>query len=506
MNEPWPTSEGSGSACGLGFIPRVRMGWAVLLMSALAGTGAWSSRAAVAVPSEPSIEELRLLIPAEIRPDRRAVPDEDNAALLLVALMRHGSIPEPDVREALRTLGSWKEPDPSDSEVAMVGSWLLKNGESMRQIRSAARRNSCLFPAPSVTNPADGLGVLMPVLDGLLCDARLHWKEGARSEAIAELGDALTVGQRVMQGSRTLIHYLISASIQRRTLDAIAAAALSPTGNKAELQRMAGLLSAPPDPTALFRACLRSELSDFILPATRLEVICSNYSGFRTNTLIMAIYPEEIHRPLQLVLDPKLLAIHPRPFDSAGAMRAQVAHWTSVDQRVNAPWSTNAPPDLSEAVRARFVADVEPVEEELDGEELPLSDEAVARAAPLFVKVENPVGRLMASLPSMSERLPVRAIEAGTRWRAVATVVAVRRWALDHGGALPDSLESLVDGGLLPGLPRDAFSGKPLNYSRRRGLVWSVGENARDDDGKLDPGFDGTHDDLSWPVIPGTQR
>ncbi|MEN9676990.1 MAG: hypothetical protein RIS76_2886, partial [Verrucomicrobiota bacterium] len=142
-------------------------------------------------------------------------------------------------------------------------------------------------------------------------------------------------------------------------------------------------------------------------------------------------------------------------------------------------------------------------EEELDGEELPLSDEAVTRAAPLFRKLENPLGRLLASLPDFNGRTHQRAVEAETRFRALATVIALRRWAVDHGGAFPESLQRLVDAGLLPALPLDAFSGQPLLYAQRRGLVWSVGPNARDDDGKRDAGFEVADDDPSWSVTPG---
>lgn len=167
------------------------------------------------------------------------------------------------------------------------------------------------------------------------------------------------------------------------------------------------------------------------------------------------------------------------------------------------PWSTNTLPDDIEVTRERFVGDFAPIEEELDGEDLPLSDEAVSRAAPLFQKMENPVGRLLASLPDFNGRILQRALEAETRSRALATVISIRRWALDHGGALPDSLQRLVDAGLLPALPMDAFSGQPLHYSSRRELMWSVGPNARDDDGKRDAGFEVAADDPSWSIAPG---
>ena len=43
------------------------------------------------------------------------------------------------------------------------------------------------------------------------------------------------------------------------------------------------------------------------------------------------------------------------------------------------------------------------------------------------------------------------------------------------------SLDVLVKGGLLSGLPLDMFSREPLKYSAMRGLLWSVGPNGVED-------------------------
>lgn len=62
-------------------------------------------------------------------------------------------------------------------------------------------------------------------------------------------------------------------------------------------------------------------------------------------------------------------------------------------------------------------------------------------------------------------------------------VLAVRRYALEHGEA-PPGLESLVPK-YLPELPRDPFDGMPLRYRREgeRVTIYSVGENQSDEGG-----------------------
>ena len=479
----------------------------ILAAASFLGLGGTVARAAVATSTEPTQEELSSMIPVEMRPDRRAVPDEDNAALPLKTAMRRAAVPSPDVKEALAVLSAWGKTlsVSPDTNTPLVRSWQHENAEALRIFRSAAKQSQCLFPSPSTTNVAEGLNVLVPLARGLLIEARLLWRDGSRTEAITELRNAVVISGHLIRGARTLLHYLVASSVRRQALEAIHTAALSPDCSEADLRQLAAVLSQPPDDATRLRECIRSELSDYIVPTTRLEIIQANFAGIQTNTAALLFYPEELHRPLTLIFDPKLLASHPQPLDALKSMRGSVDHWTAVDRRLAMPWSTNTLPDDIEATRERFVGDFAPIEEELDGEDLPLSDEAVTRAAPLFQKMENPVGRLLASLPDFNERTHQRTVEAETRFRALATVIALRRWALDHGGALPDSLQVLVDAGQLPALPLDAFSGQPLHYSSRRELVWSVGPNARDDDGKRDAGFEGIDDDPSWSVTPGSR-
>jgi hypothetical protein len=43
-------------------------------------------------------------------------------------------------------------------------------------------------------------------------------------------------------------------------------------------------------------------------------------------------------------------------------------------------------------------------------------------------------------------------------------------------GHLPSTLDSLVDGGYLPEVPRDPFDGAQFRYSPERRVIWSVGQ------------------------------
>jgi hypothetical protein len=77
--------------------------------------------------------------------------------------------------------------------------------------------------------------------------------------------------------------------------------------------------------------------------------------------------------------------------------------------------------------------------------------------------------------------------EAAAERRLAAAVLAARWYASDHGGALPARLDDLVPA-YLPALPLDplAEGGAPIRYvaDPDRPLVYSVGENGKDDGGR----------------------
>ena len=96
----------------------------------------------------------------------------------------------------------------------------------------------------------------------------------------------------------------------------------------------------------------------------------------------------------------------------------------------------------------------------------------------------RPLSRM--SLPSLHNVLPKE-----LRWvatlRCAQTAMALERWRLAHGGALPASLNELVPQ-YLAAVPEDPMDGKPLKYrtlaSSPGYVVYSLGEDGTDDGGK----------------------
>jgi len=80
-----------------------------------------------------------------------------------------------------------------------------------------------------------------------------------------------------------------------------------------------------------------------------------------------------------------------------------------------------------------------------------------------------------------------RDVEESMRIDLARIILAVERYRLSHAG-LPETVDQVVPA-YLAAVPEDPFSGAPLRYRRtERGfVVYSVGEDRKDDGGKLEP-------------------
>ena len=71
--------------------------------------------------------------------------------------------------------------------------------------------------------------------------------------------------------------------------------------------------------------------------------------------------------------------------------------------------------------------------------------------------------------------------QSDAQLQATRTILALRAYQLTHGN-LPPDLSALVPE-FLDEVPVDDFDGQPLRYSAERKIVYSVGQNLKDDGG-----------------------
>jgi len=97
---------------------------------------------------------------------------------------------------------------------------------------------------------------------------------------------------------------------------------------------------------------------------------------------------------------------------------------------------------------------------------------------------ENSIGRQVLASDAVTTSTDV---EESDRWRGyrdlVRILLASRVYRADHGGMLPDSASDLVP--LLGTWPTDPFNGKPMIYTPKKEVVYSVGKNLLDDGGQI---------------------
>jgi hypothetical protein len=117
--------------------------------------------------------------------------------------------------------------------------------------------------------------------------------------------------------------------------------------------------------------------------------------------------------------------------------------------------------------------------------------------------VDNPLGkRFTVDWGGVYDAVPAMYFRDTVHWESTRLILACRIYKLEHGGALPASLEALVGPGYLDSMPVDPYSGAPFKYDRGRGRIWSVGLNGVDDGGRDAPGGSANGKDLVWLVDP----
>ena len=115
--------------------------------------------------------------------------------------------------------------------------------------------------------------------------------------------------------------------------------------------------------------------------------------------------------------------------------------------------------------------------------EAKLPDQDLDQSGPVRMFLSgNSVGQIMYSwtifavVPSLAKKS-----QADTQLQATRIIFALRAYQLTHGN-LPSDLKALVPE-FLDAVPVDDFDGQPLRYSPDRNIVYSVGQNLKDDGG-----------------------
>jgi hypothetical protein len=146
------------------------------------------------------------------------------------------------------------------------------------------------------------------------------------------------------------------------------------------------------------------------------------------------------------------------------------------------------------------VAYLDYVQECIDILQSPMSQYRAAVDATQSRWLRGRKGVLFAHIGSAAFLLAREAVYVAPREMA-RVLLAVERYRLSHG-SLPDAIDSLVPE-YFASVPEDPHDGLPLRYRRldRGYMVYSVGEDQRDDDGKRQPPEDARKHNETWDVV-----
>ncbi len=112
-----------------------------------------------------------------------------------------------------------------------------------------------------------------------------------------------------------------------------------------------------------------------------------------------------------------------------------------------------------------------------------IPQERLQRLQARLATIDNPLGKHLASYLAPWDTLALPLVySADSRCGIVALAARAYHQRFQR---LPASLEQFVEAGILTQIPRAPF-GSELRYSRKKRIVWSVGRDGRDDNGRFE--------------------
>lgn len=372
----------------------------------------------------------------------RSVPEAENAApelLEAIAAWRHldtNGLPQP-------ANGS-SRPNPGAAWLAAAGAELVSNAVPLAQIHAALERPRSRYPVNLQTGVNLSFAHLSPakqVAQQLGAEARYAAETGDTERAMTALLAMLRTG-RTLEEEPLLISYLVRIALNAIAIDAAQAVISHGPLNEPGLRR-------------LQQAFVEAEATNHLGRAIAGER-CLILDGLNRPALQMfTAFAAPGNSAPQLF--PMIFA---RLYDLSGLKGNDLG------------FCLDRLDDLADGVThtsGNAIAPQQQLQDQIDslsswrGRLRPLSRQTL----PAFVKVLSKDLRSVATL------------------RCAQTALAVERWRLAHGNALPPALNALVPE-YLAAVPMDPMDGQPLKYHALSPgyVVYSIGEDGTDDGGK----------------------
>lgn len=440
-------------------------------------------------------------IPSDLLYEYRPFPKEENA----IECWRRASAVAVSAADTTRAaMGyAWLAGEKSDEDQrAAVRDWLKKNREAFRWMDESLKRSKAQWPARKPEDLQPEIIALSSLVRGRLVQADDLADQGEFRLASDSLKGSLKLAQAaVTADGAVLIHYLVGSSMRTVVQGGILRFAQRREVPVALIEDLLNDLKPLEDETNTYSRVLRAEFSLYAYPGVDIKKVADDWSKPVGEQVIEFLYPEELHRPFRILMDPGLVALHPKPYDQQVAIETAARYYRIYLTNVLCGWSNRS--DVLEKERertkAKLLEDIEDLMDLLEDEPVPLSRRGVAIGRELYSRIENPVGRIMACRLEAFSGNDRRVYQNRTEREAVRALLGITIFER-RKHQLPQSLKQLVEEGILPGVPMDFFASAPLKYSRERHLLWSVGVNGVNDDASDDGLSRWSSDDAVWKI------
>jgi hypothetical protein len=467
----------------------------IILMLVLSG-----GLALAAMAPDPAQEKPP--IPPDLYYDFKAVAPEDNAIIdwrRAVAL----EVPPGDRLTGVSKYAWTPEArEPSDEDLNALRSWLRRDKEALDLFNASLQKPKAQWPEQDPQNRQPELSALVHFTKARLVEADLLAKDKKLTNAVESLEGSLKLVQFGLDGDPASLQYILSTGVRTLTQRAMLRLAASSKIPEQLLGRLLKDLPRLDSETNTFTRVLRAGFTRYAYRTTDVRRLVESWSKISETNDALFIYPEELRRPFKVLLDPLLVAAHPKPLDEIAQINKDVLHYRIFRTNCLSAWTNRSQAvdeDRAETIE-QLKQDIQPLMDLVKDEPLPLSKQAADRARNAYLRIKNPIGRIFAGEISSLADGDARVFRCRTEREAVRAMIALLIFERQKG-MLPGKLSDLVDARILDSVPFDYFANAPMSYSRERRIVWSVGQDGEDDDGDSDGNFlDWYSGDAVWHV------
>ncbi len=424
-------------------------------------------------------------IPPDLFFESRPIPNEDNAIYFWRGAANTMVKPDDQISEAISYAWKPEAVSPSDEDHDAIRNWLDQNRDALRLVETSLKKSASKWLATKGEELQPELWTMGYMTKARIASSDRLAAQGKWDEAAGLLEGNLRLSQLAIESEAALIHYLVGGHARTTTHRAILRLANHRATPVKTLRRLLAALPSLDSETNTYANLLRVEFTIYEYPGVDIKWFAEAWSKPEARNIISLTYDDKYQRPFMVLTDPGLVARHPKPFDQAAELERAAETCRRFRTNAFSLWTNRVDADEEpvEKIRTDLLEEIEPLMNLVSDEPLPLSQRAIAKARSAYLAIADPIGRIIQCKNSLLSGDAARVFRNRTEREAVRAVLAAIIFERQKE-QLPDSLDDLVEGKIIQRIPWDHFANAPLKYSKTQRLIWSVGEDAEDDNGE----------------------